>query len=171
MIRPTPKPQGYTASRRPRGLRVPFAIRGDFRLELIRDGKVVEVREKRNLVVNSGLDYLKELVLDSVSPTALSTMTHVAIGSDATAETAADVALGAELARQAFDNYTAGGVGIASVDVTIPAGTGTGAVTEAGILDAGVGGNLLNRTTFAAVNKGAGDALKVTFTLTIANAP
>lgn len=166
-----PQPAGYVASRRPRGIPQRFTIRGDFRFELVgADGKTKDVREVRNLIVNGGLDFVKELLLDSVTPTTLATMTHIAIGSDATAETATDSALGAELARQAFDNYTAGGVGIASVDVTIPAGTGTGAIAEAGILDAPAAGNLLNRVTFAAVNKTASDALKVTFTLTIANA-
>lgn len=168
-----PKPAGYTARRRRRG--VPpqrFALRGAFRLEVVgADGRTKDVREVRNMIVNAGLDFVKELLLDSVSPTALATMTHIAIGTDATPETPADVALGVEAARRAFDNYTAGGTGIATVDVTFPAATGPLAVTEAAVFDgAGPGGNMLNRATFTAVNITITDTLKVAFTFTITDA-
>lgn len=147
-------------------------IRGAFRLEVIGpDGKTKDVREKRNLIVNAGLDYLKELILDSVSPTTKVYFDRIGIGTDATPETPADVALGAETARQVPSAYTSGGTGIASIETTFAAGVGTGAIAEAAIMKgAGPGGSHLNRVTFAAVNKAAGDALKVTFTLTIANA-
>ena len=50
---------------------------------------------------------------------------------------------------------------------TFPAGTGTGAVTEAGILNASSGGTLLCRTEFNVVNKGASDAMTITWTVTV----
>lgn len=172
-----PRPSGYritrvAADKRRGGLPARFALRGDFRLAVIGpDGKEKEVREVRNLVVNAGLDYLKEFILDAVTPTAIARMGWIAGGSDATPVTAADTALGAELARLAFATYTAGGTGVASVDATFGAGVGTGSWAEAGIFNANAAGTMLNRVTFAAVNKAAGDSLKVTFTLTIANAP
>ena len=49
------------------------------------------------------------------------------------------------------------------------AGTGTGAVVEAGVLNASSGGTLLCRTVFAVVNKGAADTLKITWTVTVAD--
>lgn len=142
-------------------------VRGRLRLELIGpDGQTKQVVEKDNLVVNAGLNQLREMMFDSVSPTALTLYTHIAIGSGATAAALTDTALVSELARRAFDNYTAGGTGVATVDVTVPAGTGTGAITEAGIFDASSGGNMFNRVVFTSVNKTASDALKVSFTIT-----
>lgn len=166
-----PKSKGYRANRKRPGNREPLRLLGEWRAELIRDGKVVETRERKNLIVDVGLDFVKELLLDSVSPTTLATLTHIAIGTDGTTPVAGDTALLAEVARQAFDNYAAGGTGVASVDVTFAAGTGTGNIAEAGILDAGAGGNLFNRVIFSpAIPKTITDALKITFTLTAANA-
>jgi hypothetical protein len=51
---------------------------------------------------------------------------------------------------------------------TFPAGTGTGAITEAGILNAASAGILLCRTTFSVINKGAADTLGITWTVTVA---
>ena len=50
---------------------------------------------------------------------------------------------------------------------TFPAGTGTGAVVEAGILNASSGGTLLCRTVFSVVNKGANDAMTITWQITV----
>jgi hypothetical protein len=54
-----------------------------------------------------------------------------------------------------------------SYAATFPAGTGTGAVVEAGIFNASSAGTMLCRTTFDVVNKGADDAMSVTWTVTI----
>ena len=45
--------------------------------------------------------------------------------------------------------------------------TGTGAITEAGILNAASAGTLLCRTVFSVINKGASDSMTVTWTITI----
>jgi hypothetical protein len=50
---------------------------------------------------------------------------------------------------------------------TFPAGTDTGAVTEAGILNASSNGTLLCRTVFSVINKGAADTLGITWTVTV----
>lgn len=134
------------------------------------DGAVKDERTKRNLIVTSGLNFLREYLLDSVTPTSAARMGWIAIGSDATAVSAANTALGTELARGAVATYTAGGTGVASIDRTFGAGVGTGTVSEAGVFNAASSGTMLNRVTFAAVTKGAADSLKVTFTLTLANA-
>lgn len=169
-----PKPEGYRASRRrPRrsgsGKAEPILLRGDWKAELIRDGRVIDVREQKNLIVDGGLDFVKELLLDSVSPTTLSTLTNIAIGTDGTTPVAGDTALLAQVATQVFDNYGSGAAGIATVDVTFAAGTGTGNIAEAGMLDAAL--TLFNRVIFSpAIPKTITDALKITFTLTAANA-
>lgn len=145
-------------------------FRGAVKLELFGpDGQLKECVEKHNLVVDAGLDFIKSLLLDSVTPTTFATMTDIAIGTGAVAAAPGDVALGAEVARQVFTvgtGYTAGGTGVATVDTTFAAGVGTGAITEAGVFDAPAAGNMLNRVVFTAINKGAGDTLKVSFTFT-----
>jgi hypothetical protein len=50
---------------------------------------------------------------------------------------------------------------------TFPAGTGTGAVTEAGLFNASSAGTLLCRTVFSVINKGAADTLGITWTVTV----
>jgi hypothetical protein len=48
-----------------------------------------------------------------------------------------------------------------------PAGSGTGALVEAGILNAGAAGTLLCRTVFDVVNKASTDSLTVIWNVTI----
>lgn len=128
-------------------------------------------REGHNLITNAGLDYLRSYAFLGCSPTYQpDPMCYIAIGSDATTETATDTALGSELARQDFDTVTEGGVGVVTVETTFNAGVGTGAITEVGILNASSGGDLFNRRTFSAVNKAAGDTLKVSCSLTFSAA-
>lgn len=124
-------------------------------------------RHQKNLVVNAGLEDVKDLLLNPA--TALVGFGWIAIGSDATPEAAGQTALGAELARGAV-TYTSGGTGVATIERTFAAGVGTGAITEAGAFNDAAAGTMLNRKTFAAVNKGAGDTLKASCVVTIAPA-
>lgn len=140
---------------------------GHWKAELIGpDGRVKATREVDNLIVNAGLDHLKSFYLDSVTPSAQTRMGWIAIGSGATAPAATDVALQTELAREAVEAYTPGGVGVATIENTFAAGVGTGTVAEAGVFDAAAAGDMFNRVTFGAIVKGAGDTLKVTVTVT-----
>jgi len=93
-------------------------------------------------------------------------MSHMAIGSGSTAAAAGDSSLGTELGRVALDSTTVSGAVVTYV-ATFPAGTGTGAVTEAGILNASSAGDLLCRTVFSVVNKGASDSMTITWTVTV----
>lgn len=120
-----------------------------------------------NLVVNAGLDAIKDRLVNPA--TAAAVWGFLAIGTDATPEAAGNTTLGAEVARAAT-TYTAGGTGVATVERTFAAGVGTGAITEAGLFNDAAVGTMLNRKTWAAVNKAAGDTLKVTCVLTFAPA-
>ena len=145
-----------------------FQMVGEWRLELVgADGKTKAVREFRNLIVNAGLNQAGDLLFNSA--TAGATFHYVAIGTDATPETSGDTALLAETARAA-GAYANPSTAVHTVDYTFPAGTGTGAITEVGLLDDPAAGNLYNRKTFAAINKTATDTLKATCTITLSNA-
>jgi hypothetical protein len=127
-----------------------------------KDGQVKEEYDFKNLVVTVG----KNFVASRMVGTAANVMSHMAIGSNSTAAAAGDTALGSELGRVALASASAT-ANVVTYTATFPAGTGTGAVVEAGILNAASGGTLLCRTVFAVVNKGADDAMSVTWTVTI----
>jgi len=126
------------------------------------DGKVKDEREFKNLVVTVGKNYVASRMVG----TSANVMSHMAIGSSSTPAAAGDTALGAELGRVALAGSSAS-ANVVTYTATFPAGTGTGAVVEAGILNAASVGTLLCRTVFAVVNKGADDAMSVTWTVTI----
>lgn len=126
------------------------------------DGKVKDSREIKNLVVTNGLAYIASRMRDASA----SVMSHMAVGSNALAAGLANAALGAELGRVALTSTTATGNQVVYV-ATFPAGVGTGAVTEAGVMNAASAGTMLCRTVFSVVNKDAGDTLSITWTITI----
>lgn len=126
------------------------------------DGQVKEEHEFKNLVVTVG----KNFVASRIVGTASNIMSNMAIGSGTVAAAAGDTTLGTELGRVALASGTSAN-NVVTYAATFPAGTGTGAVTEAGIFNASSAGTMLCRTVFAVVNKGANDAMSVTWTVTI----
>lgn len=124
------------------------------------NGEVVQ--EIDNLVVTAG----KNFVASRMVGVAANVMSHMAIGTTNTAAAVGDTTLAAEAARVALTSGTAT-TNVATYVATFPAGTGTGAIVEAGILNAGAGGTLLCRTVFSVVNKGALDAMTITWTVTV----
>jgi hypothetical protein len=120
------------------------------------------VREVPNLVVTDG----KEYVASRMKDTTADAMSHMAIGTGSTAASASNAALGAEAGRVSLASTTVTANEVEYV-ATFAAGTGTGAITEAGILNAGSAGDLLCRTVFSVVNKGASDSMTITWTVTV----
>jgi len=130
------------------------------KLKIALNGETVQ--EVNNLVVTDGKGYVASRMKDA-SATAMS---HMAIGSGSTAAAAGNSALGSELGRVALTSTTVSGAVVTYV-ATFAAGTGTGAVTEAGILNASSSGTLLCRTVFSVVNKGSSDSMTITWTVTV----
>ena len=120
------------------------------------------VQEVPNLVVTAGKGYVASRMKD----TSATAMSHMAIGTGSTAAAAGNTALGSESARTALTSTTVSCADIVYVD-TFAAGTGTGAITEAGIFNASSGGTMLCMTVFSVVNKGANDAMTITWTVTV----
>ena len=127
-----------------------------------KDGQVKEEHFFDNLVVTTG----KNFIASRMVGTSAAVMSHMAIGSSSTSAAAGDTALGSELGRVALASSSAS-ANVVTYTATFPAGTGTGAVVEAGILNASSSGTLLCRTVFAVVNKGADDAMSITWTVTV----
>jgi len=137
--------------------------KGSLKVVLLnRDGSTKEEHFFENLVVTTG----KNFIASRMVGTASGVMSHIAIGSSSTAAAAGDTALGTELGRVALGGSSASG-NVVTYTATFPAGTGTGAVVEAGIFNAASAGTMLCRTVFAVVNKGADDAMSITWTVTV----
>jgi hypothetical protein len=119
------------------------------------------VQETHNLVVTAGKNWVADRMNDVNTK-----MSHMAIGTGSTAAVAGDTALGTQLDRNTLSSTTVTGNKIAYA-CTWAAGDGTGAITEAGIFDASSGGDMLARTVFSVVNKGAADSMTITWTITV----
>jgi hypothetical protein len=129
------------------------------------DGKIKE-RTVENLVVTVG----RRHIADQLSGQLEAAMSHMATGSGTTAQVIGDTALETEINRKVFTSKTQGAGADANKVIYITEwapGEGTGAITEAGIFNASTAGIMLSRTTFAVKNKGAGDSLTLTWTITI----
>jgi hypothetical protein len=136
---------------------------GDLKIVLTdADGQIKHEQEIKNLVVTTGKNFIASRMKDATA----TAMTHMAIGSGTTAAAVGDTTLGTELGRVALTSTTVTTNNVAYV-ATFPAGTGTGAVTEAGLFNAVSAGTLLCRTVFSVINKGAADTLGITWTVTV----
>lgn len=126
------------------------------------EGNVKQEVVVPNLVVTTG----KNLIASRLKDTTDAAMSHMAIGTGSTAAAASDTALGNEAGRVALTSTTVTTNSVAYV-ASFGAGTGTGAITEAGLLNASSSGTLLCRTVFSVINKGAADTLGITWTVTV----
>lgn len=120
-------------------------------------------KDYHNLITTAG----KDLLLAASSAKKVADFNRVGIGSNSTAASTSDTALGTELARSSGavtptnpDSHTL------QFQQTFAAGTGTGTVREVGLFDANSSGNMLNRTVIGDIVKAAGDALTVTVQIT-----
>ena len=121
------------------------------------------VQKTKNLVVTAGKEWVAQRMKG-----ANSAMSHMAVGSGTVAAAAGDTSLGTELDRNSL-TVSGGTVSGATItyECTFAAGEGTGAITEAGVFDSSVGGDMLCRTVFNVVNKGAGDSMTISWVITV----
>jgi hypothetical protein len=127
-------------------------------------GKVISEFDVPNLVVTTGKNYIaSKMVATTNSPVSMS---HMAIGTGTSSPGSGDVALGTQTGRVTLSGSSTSSNAI-TYTASFPAGTGTGAITEAGIFNASTAGTMLCRTTFPVVNKGSGDTIAVTWVVTV----
>jgi hypothetical protein len=139
-------------------------VKGNLEVILLDEtGRQKDYRKINNLVVAVG----KETIASRMVGNTTAIMSHMAVGTSNTAATTSQTALGTEIGRVALDS-TSRSTNTITYVATFPAGTGTGALTEAGILNASSSGNLLCRTVFGVVTKAAGDTVVITWNVTVA---
>ena len=140
------------------------SIKGNLEVILLDEkGSQKDYRKIDNLVVAVG----KQVIAARLLGNTLAVMSHMAVGSDSTAAATGQTALGGELGRVTLDS-SARTTNVLTYVATFPAGTGTGALVEAAILNASSTGNMLCRTTFSTVNKAVGDSIVITWNVTVA---
>jgi hypothetical protein len=127
------------------------------------DGIIKTNHNVDNLVVTTGKQWIAARMYDSATP---DEMSHMGVGTDNTAANASDTTLAVEAARVALTSTTVS-TNTTQYLASFAAGTGTGALVEAGIFNDSSAGTMLCRTVFPVVNKGADDTLSITWTITI----
>jgi hypothetical protein len=139
-------------------------VKGNLEVILLDEtGRQKDYRKINNLVVAVGKDTIASRMVGNTT----AIMSHMAVGTSNTAATTSQTALGTEIGRVALDS-TSRSTNTITYVATFPAGTGTGALTEAGILNASSSGDLLCRTVFGVVTKAAGDTVVITWNVTVA---
>ena len=138
---------------------------GELRLVLKNEeGEVKEDITVPNIITTVG----KAHIAVRMAGTAQGVMSHMEDGTGTTdpvvGNTTLESAVGSS--RTALASWTASSNTIVAT-CTFAAGTGTGALTEAGLFNASSSGTMLARTEFSVINKAAADSLTVSWTITI----
>lgn len=123
-----------------------------------------EKYEYKNLVVSVGKTYIASRMASNSAVV----MSHLAVGNGAAAAAVSDTTLGVELGRVTLQvNGGTPSSNTINYSANVPAGTATGALTEAGVFNNSSAGTMLCRTVFPVVNKLAGDSIAISWTVSI----
>lgn len=141
---------------------------GDFTGTLLKSNGEVEIFSKKNMIVQSGFDFIcASLGSVNARPAILS---HIAVGTGADVETdtvaESDVILKTELARKAATYAHTVGTKSFTMSTTFLPGEATGGITEAGVFNANAAGVMWDRVIFPVINKGADDTFVAQFQFT-----
>lgn len=140
-------------------------LKGSFIAELKHADGTVEVRRKDNMILNVGFDFIANAIGSASGRPDV--MSHTAVGTGSTVVEATQTSLVTELARKAAIYTHTPNTKIFTFSTKFAAGEATGAITEAGICNAGSDGVFLDRVTFAVINKAADDELTTNFQFTL----
>jgi len=136
------------------------------------NGYVTGYMQSDNLVVDTGLDCMGDLVFGTTLCTAEALFQFIEIGTGSTAPTIADSAIETAIggcsrvqdATPAGDTATPGEM-TATIESVFSGATCAASVTEAGVFDAASAGNMIARSTFGTVTVGSADTLTVTYNI------
>lgn len=135
-------------------------------------GNLTDMKVAPNLVVTAGKALVAQRLGNIGAPNAI---THIAVGTGATAPSAGDTTLQTELATSGLTRASAT---ISNVTTTVTndtmqalvtfSVTGSQAVTESGLFNNSSGGAMLCRQTFSAINVVNTDTLQITWKVAMA---
>lgn len=141
-----------------------LSVKGDVIIIKTDEQGFKEKYEYKNLVVSVGKTYIASRMASNTEVV----MSHMAIGNGAVAAAVTDTTLGTELGRVSLAvNGGSPSSNTINYSANIIAGTGTGAITEAGVFNDSSAGTMLCRTVFPVVNKLSGDSLAISWTISI----
>lgn len=130
------------------------------------DGNVKDYKEGDNVVCTNGKEFLASFLASAAAAASTFTCKYVGIGTNATAEAAANTALGTEIARHTGTvSYVSNQV--YRVTATFATGLGTGSIMEYGLFSSNTAGTMLSRDTESLISKGVNDTLTAVINLTI----
>lgn len=142
-----------------------LSMRGQWTATLESGGVIKQVVHGPNVICTNGKEFLSSFLYSAAAAASTFTCKYVAIGTDATAEAAAQTALGGELSRQTGTaSYVSNQMYV--VTATFASGSGTGAIVEYGLLSSSAAGTMLSRTVQSVINKGANDSLTTVLQIT-----
>ena len=141
-------------------------------------GNVKAYRQTDNLIVNQGIYATSDKLFGTALVTGEQTFSFVGIGTSTTSATAGDTNVASQLSNKRTGTVTS--VTGSSTGASIQAfwaagklknGSGTNAITEAGLFDQQINatGLMYARQTFTAINAGSSDSLTVTWSITFAD--
>jgi hypothetical protein len=142
-----------------------FRLHGRLESRLVKPDGTTILRVKDNLIVDAGFSFIAQSI--GASTGRPNVMSHIAVGTGTTAAATGNTALVTEIARKAATFSHTVGTKVFQFEATFNAGEATGAITEAGVLNASSAGTMLDRVVFAVINKGADDTLTQRFTFTM----
>lgn len=127
------------------------------------DGNLKQKFVKHNLITSAGYDFLSDCMCNATRPAPLK---YIAVGSGTTEPVMEDTTLETEVLRKLCDYSHVEGNAYLALGSTLEPGEATGALTEAGILNASTDGVLFDRIVFPVINKEPLDTYRISFTIT-----
>jgi len=131
-------------------------------------GKDVRDRETLNTIITQGRSWVLAAIQSGHAATT-QTIERVAIGTDVTAPTTADTALGSEVTRVAVGTWDNAGLTAnppywrATAQFATDEGNTT--LGEVGLFNSSSGGTMLGHATFSTLSKSTSNTLGVTYTI------
>jgi len=149
---------------------------GKVDMVLLHPDGTTEQRHLDNLIVDSGLQGVASRIAPhdgSINPS--SAYNFIALGTSSNPVSADQTSLVSELPFSAtysrhqdtVATFVSTGPKQLVLSVTFSPGEATGAISESGIFDSSTGGDMLARQAFSTINKGEGDTLTITWTITL----
>ena len=140
-----------------------FQISGTMHAKLIGPNGQVKQVVSKNIILNSGFDFIAAAIGSSTRP---EPMSIIAVGTGTTPQVGTDVSLENQLAeKEATYSHTANSKTFMMSTMLEP-GEATGSITEAGVKN--FSGVFIDRTTFDVINKGELDSLQLDFDFNMA---